>query len=282
MSGVRAVYASFPSELRIAPDPHARALAPLPLAAAARALTAVPLFAQAVHHGLGVASLGLSWHVALRTLAIDDAAREAFAAGARQLVLLGAGLDNRAGRLAQGIRSFEVDHPDMQRYKRARLQMAGVRDDRVLVPVDFERDTLSDSLVRAGFSADVPALWIWESVTPYLTREAITSTLRQVASLSAPGSRLVVTYIRPPHVLGPRLHRLSSLLASTVGEHLRGRFEREEMESLLRETGFEVVSDESDHDLALRYWKDPRGALPRTMHLVPEWERLAVTTRAEA
>src|SRR5262245_27450637 len=54
-----------------------------------------------------------------RTVAIDDAVREG---GASQVVILGAGLDGRAWRMAE-LRDavvFEVDHPDSQRDKRAR------------------------------------------------------------------------------------------------------------------------------------------------------------------
>src|SRR5687767_12433741 len=46
-------------------------------------------------------SFGMFEHLALRTRVIDDALLEGLAAGARQLVLLGAGLDARAHRLPQ-------------------------------------------------------------------------------------------------------------------------------------------------------------------------------------
>lgn len=282
VSGARALYASFPSELQIAPDPHAQAMAPPLLALTARALSSVPALAPALHRAIGAASLGMSWHVGLRTLAIDDAARASIAAGATQLVLLGAGLDNRAGRLGGWSRAFEVDHPDMQRYKRARLDAAGVRDDRVLVPVNFEVDRLATSLDRAGFSRETPAFWIWEGVTPYLTKDAVLATLSAVSELSAPGSRLAMTYTRPARDLGPLIQRLATFLGSAVGEHLRAQYHREEMESLLGDKGFRVLSDEADTDFADRYWKDPPGAHPRSIHLFPEWERLAVAERLGA
>lgn len=279
VAGVRALYATFPSDLKIAPDPHARALVPPALAVPVRALSAVPAMANAVHHAIGAASVGMSWHVALRTLAIDDAAREAVRAGTKQLVLLGAGLDNRAGRLPGFDRAFEIDHPDMQRYKRDRLAAAEVVDQRVLVPVNFEHDRLDTSLERAGFSREAPTFWIWEGVTPYLTPPAIESTLTQVGSLSAPGSRLCVTYMRPAADVGHAIDRVARFLGGMVGEHLRGQFHRDQMEALLGGAGFGVLSDVADIDLADRYWKDPPSAHPRTIHLFPEWERLAVAER---
>ena len=82
----------------------------------------------------------------------------------------------------------------MQRYKRSRLDAAGVHDDRVFAPVNFEVDRLDASLDRAGFSRETPTFWIWEGVTMYLTLEAMRATLRSVAALSAPGSRIALTY----------------------------------------------------------------------------------------
>ena len=63
--------------------------------------------------------------IALRTATIDGAVRDAIAAGARQLVILGAGYDGRAWRLADlaGVKVFEVDHPATQADKRARATM---------------------------------------------------------------------------------------------------------------------------------------------------------------
>ncbi len=282
VAGARALYAAFPSELRIAPDPHAEALAPPILALSARALSAVPAAAPFIHHAIGAVTLGLSWHVALRTLAIDAAALEGIAAGATQMVLLGAGLDNRAGRLDERVRTFEVDHPDMQRYKRARLEAAGVRDHRVLVPVNFEVDSLATALEQAGFSREAPSFWIWEGVTPYLTYGAVEATLHAVSELSAPGSRLAITYTGPATVLGPAIHKLATFLGSAVGERLHATYHREEMESLLGTKGFVVLSDEADIDFANRYWKDPPAAHPRSMHLFPEWERLTIAERLPA
>jgi hypothetical protein len=51
------------------------------------------------------------------------------------------------------------------------------------------------------------------------------------------------------------------------------------MESLLGEMGFRVLSDQSDVDIADRYWKDPPAAHPRSIRFFPEWERLAVAER---
>lgn len=282
VAGVRALYAAFPEGLRAAPDPEVLALLPPVLRVPARAVAAFPWLSPPVHKALGAVTLGVTWHVALRTLAIDDAVREAVSLGTRQIVLLGAGLDNRAGRLPEvsTLRVFEIDHPDMQSYKRERIHasFAGAGQ-RVFVPVNFESDSLSGALSQAGFSSREPAFWIWEGVTPYLTRQAVLATLRTVFDQSAPGSRLAVTYMRPAEDTGQAFDRLTSFLGALIGEPVFARYGREEMAQLVTELGFSLLSDEADTDFAARYWKDPPDVRPRSMHLFPEWERLAIVER---
>jgi methyltransferase (TIGR00027 family) len=221
--------------------------------------------------------------IAARSRFSEDTLAACVARGVRQIVVLGAGLDNRAARLpeAAAVRVFEIDHPDMQREKRARLSRARGqnRDSRVFVPVNFERDRLDQCLDRAGFSPALATFWIWEGVTQYLTLAAVEATLRAVSEHSASGSRLALTYTRPSHELGHTVDRAARFLGSLIGEPLHARYGKDEMAALLQGLGFAVLSDEADSDLAARYWKDPPAAHPRSMDLFPEWERLAVAER---
>jgi methyltransferase (TIGR00027 family) len=59
--------------------------------------------------------------VGARTCFFDEAVVAGLDAGVRQVVVLGAGYDSRAWRLARtGVRFFEVDHPATQADKRMR------------------------------------------------------------------------------------------------------------------------------------------------------------------
>lgn len=277
VAAVRAVYAGMPERYNRAPDDDAAALLPAALALPVRALRRLRWAAPLVHQGMGPLLLGMGHHIALRTFAIDDALREAVALGATQLVLLGAGLDNRAGRLdeVRRLRTFEVDHPGMQRYKRERFERAGVAvSDRVsLVSMDFERDRLDERLVGAGFRSDEPSFWIWEGVTIYLTRSAIVDTLRAVAAVSAPNSRLAVTYTRPATVEGVAVVDAGRAALALVGEPVRGVLSTEDLRAELAGVGFDLVHDESALDWAPRFWQSsPLG--------LREWERLAVAERS--
>jgi methyltransferase (TIGR00027 family) len=198
-----------------------------------------------------VASLGLLDHVSLRTAAIDDELRTALARGARQLVLLGAGLDARAYRLhdLNDVDAFEIDHPSTQAAKRSRLEgTEPVARSVTFVGVDFERDSLDERLAASGHDAGRPTAWIWEGVTPYLHVEAIDATLDVIAARSAPSSTLLVTYLTPalvevdiPFNLVPRPILRASFTA--LGEPIESAFEPEELRAKLAIKGFELRSD---------------------------------------
>src|SRR6188472_183233 len=84
--------------------------------------------------------------VVVRTRIAED---ELASSGASQYVLLGAGLDTFAYRNPfPGVRVFEVDQPDTQALKRARLAAARIDlpANMTFAPCDFSRDRLEDAL----------------------------------------------------------------------------------------------------------------------------------------
>jgi methyltransferase (TIGR00027 family) len=118
----------------------------------------------------------------------DHAARDAAHA---QVVVLGAGLDARAARLAhEGVRFFEVDQPATQADKLARIAQlpAYPRGAATYVACDFEKDDFLDRLTKSGFDPSSPALVLWEGVTYYLPEPAVRATLRRIASGCDPRS----------------------------------------------------------------------------------------------
>jgi methyltransferase (TIGR00027 family) len=174
-----------------------------------------------------------------RTVAVDDAIR---AAGAPQLVILGAGLDGRAWRMGElcDVVAFEVDHPDTQREKRARVAplKQAAREVR-FVPVDFERDDLETALAAAGHDPTRPTTWVWEGVVMYLRRRDIEATMSVIARRSPPGSRLIIVYVSPGVISS-----LIGWLVKRMGEPLRSAFKPPQMRALLAAHGFAVTRDE--------------------------------------
>jgi methyltransferase (TIGR00027 family) len=102
-----------------------------------------------------------------------------------QFVILGAGFDTRPYRLPTNtpVRSFEVEMPKTQAFKREMLDKAGIDASKVaFVAADFETEDWFGRLAEAGFETGRRALFLWEGVIIYLDREAVEDTLRKVAS----------------------------------------------------------------------------------------------------
>jgi methyltransferase (TIGR00027 family) len=202
--------------------------------------------------------------IAFRTAAIDTAVRNAMAAGATQLVILGAGYDGRAWRMRElaGVKVFEVDHPATQGDKRAHVaELPQAIGSVNFVSIDFERESLGAVLDRAGHNRSSPTCWIWEGVVMYLTRDAMRSTLADLAARSARGSTLIVNY----HTLHRRL--LARLIFRLIGEPQISAWTPEEMAADLTSVGFAVHEDSGMTDWNDRFahgeGKVQRGAYMR-------------------
>jgi methyltransferase (TIGR00027 family) len=135
----------------------------------------------------------------LRTMHIDAKIRAVAAEGLDELVILGAGLDSRAYRMAEELartRVFEVDFPPTQEDKKRRVKAAlsNVPSNVTYVGIDFAKQTLEKVLLAVGHRPSAKALFLMEGVMVYLPVEAVSSTLRYVSKNSAPGSGIVFDY----------------------------------------------------------------------------------------
>src|SRR5580704_8862973 len=147
---------------------------------------------------VGYEAMGTAIMMLVRTKFIDEKLRQALAAGARQYVILGAGFDTRAYRfkdLLKDVKVFEVDSEATQTYKRKRAEatIGPPPQNLTHVSIDFNRDQLMESLVRAGFDAAVKTFFTWEGVSMYVAEEGVRATLSMIAT-TAPGSTLVMDY----------------------------------------------------------------------------------------
>lgn len=186
-------------------------------------------------------------YMQVRTRLIDDVVRAFVGAGGAQIVLLGAGFDARAARLADGgARFFEVDHPATQALKRERFGDLPV----TFVPWNFERDamaTLGARLAAVGHDPARPTLTIWEGVTMYLTEPAIADTVAAVRgwSAAAAGSRLCFSYVDRRQIDRPRLAaRLVKSAVRLWGEPWRFGWEPRELPGWLAAHGYRLLDDE--------------------------------------
>lgn len=168
----------------------------------------------------------------------------AFAAkhGRIQYVICGAGSDTFLFRNDNpDIEIYEIDHPDTQRYKRERIrQLEWIIPGNVhFVPVDFEKQRMTEQLLKAGFDPKIPAFFSILGVTYYLTLDVFSDTLTQIAELSAPESAVVFDYPMKTGEYPERVARLERITAS-LGEQMRGGYDYNEVSRTLYALGFQI------------------------------------------
>jgi methyltransferase (TIGR00027 family) len=196
-----------------------------------------------------------------RTRLIDDLVGDALAAGVEQVLLLGAGYDSRPYRLPAmaAARVFEVDHPATQTSKHRLIRdhvRPGERTHVRFVPVDLIHDDLAAALRRAGFADRARTVVVWEGVTNYLTGDAVDTTLRHVAELTAGGGRLIFTYVDRAALDGSGGFSGVEEWHAAVrrhGEPWTFGFDPGELPQYLARRGMTLTLDMSTRDAAARY-----------------------------
>ena len=213
-------------------------------------------------------SRGLRAALVARSRFVEDELSSCVAAGVRQYVVVGAGLDTFAYRNPyhdEGLRVFEVDHPGTQRWKRQLLAEAGMAEPASLtfVAADFEHEELASALHQAGFRADQAACVSWMGVTMYLTADAVAATLRTVAGFAA-GSRLCFDYRVPVTMLNPVERVINEVMAqrlATLGEPWLSTFDPAQLRRQLLELGFSAAENATPEELNGRYFARRKDGL---------------------
>lgn len=221
---------------------------------------------------------GLRAFIAVRSRFAEEELAAAVERGVRQYVVLGAGLDTFAYRNSQSsLAVFEVDHPATQEWKRQRLAHAGIGIPESLrfAPVDFEHQTLLAGLEAAGFNPKQPAFFSWLGVVPYLTRDAVMSTLKTIGALPS-GSGVVFDYAIPRELMGEAERRAFEFLAERVaraGEPFRSFFVPEQLAADLRGLGFTTIEDLDGAALRAQWFANNEQERPhgRSGHMLCAW-----------
>jgi methyltransferase (TIGR00027 family) len=160
--------------------------------------------------------------IAARTRFIDEHVARAIAAGLRQVVICGAGYDDRALRFrTTGVRFFELDHSSTQDDK-ARLlgRLAAGEPGLTLAPADFRTDDAGTVLEQVGHRASEPSLFVCEGLLVYLDHPTCERLLAVLAGRAAPGSVLAASLAT--HADG---HDSSEVVAAANGRRRAGAAE---------------------------------------------------------
>jgi len=141
---------------------------------------------------------GILLHYALRKECIRELVRSALANEVAQVVVLGAGFDPLSSELQREFPTalfWEIDHPATQRHKVSACSEIGI--ERVhFVAVDLSATGLDrEALISSGFDPAKRTFWIAEGLLMYFPAEIVSSLIRTLSSLSAPGSQLAFTFM---------------------------------------------------------------------------------------
>ena len=205
-------------------------------------------------------------YMSLRSRYAEDRLAQQVAAGVRQYVVLGAGLDTFAYRNPHtGLHVFEVDFPATQEWKHQLLNDAGIAIPANVsyIPLDLEHKSLAESLLEAGFNAALPAFFGWLGVVPYLTLEAFRATLTTIGRLPA-GTAVSFDYAFPREALSAKRRKVFDVLSQRVaaaGEPLQLFFKPEALESEVRAAGFSRIEQFDTDCMNEAYLKDRADGL---------------------
>jgi methyltransferase (TIGR00027 family) len=141
---------------------------------------------------------GILLHYILRKKCLAGLVRSALIDGATQVVIVGAGFDPLSFELRQdfrGARFWEIDHPATQRHKLRAFPKIGV--ERLhFVAVDLSATAFDkEALIKSSFDPTQPACWIAEGLLMYLPADIVSSLMKTLKSLSAPGSHFAFTFM---------------------------------------------------------------------------------------
>ncbi|MGH9759241.1 MAG: class I SAM-dependent methyltransferase, partial [Blastocatellia bacterium] len=289
----RALHQMVPASQRILEDPYAAAFLQHPylkLAAASR------IGSWMTSRALDFWAIGGQEFIAIRARFADDLAKKMAREGMTQLVLLGAGFDSMALRIRDslsGITVFEVDHPETQAVKRTVMNKLGTPANVRFAAVDFEKDDFAEKLREAGFSSGAAAqpgttadsqspanatglsLIVWMGVSYYLTSQAMSRALGQIATLGGPGLILTFDYFLQDLIDGTTRNRDALAAArrvAQIGEPWIFGFKPEKLPDYLAAFGFTLSNDFGSDELRREY-------CPRSLKPI-DYARIAVCKKA--
>ena len=221
---------------------------------------------------------GFHEHLISRTRFIDDLIKKSISEQVEQYVILGAGYDSRAYnlKLPSGLKIFEVDQLEVQEIKISKLPDEIPNAENITyVSVDFNHQSLKNQLLNSGFDKSKSTIYTLEGVSQYITREALNSTLSELALLT-PNSNATffMSYVNrllredPKACFGigyskpERAAKFITNGAAKVGEPWISLYSSKEIEDLLSQNSFTLIENKTLADLNSKYFTPVGRTIP--------------------
>jgi methyltransferase (TIGR00027 family) len=186
--------------------------------------------------------------------------------GSCQYVICGAGYDTFSFRNNNPeIEIFEVDHPNMQAFKKKRIADLKwtIPNNVNFVAVDFEKDDFVQKLLDSGFDPNRKTFFSILGVTYYLTLPVFSKTVSYISHVACADSMLVFDY--PDETV----HNGSSstgigklaLLTKGLGETMRGGYYVDDLCQSIRSESFKLESHLAPSDINNYFFAGKQGEL---------------------
>jgi methyltransferase (TIGR00027 family) len=216
-----------------------------------------PLVRLAERHELA----GISAFVLLRHRFIDEQLHRALAAGAEQVVLLGAGYDSRAYRFAEELQGRPVHEVDLAPLSRRKAEIVAAHPELFgansirRVEIDFRTESLADRLLDSGFSVGVRTFVVWEGVSMYLSRLTVSATLATLREICGGGSTLAMDFWYDVGGVHPydQVRRVAAQAIRLIGEPVTFGLPPTNAPDFLAKHSFTVGDLAESEELARRY-----------------------------
>jgi methyltransferase (TIGR00027 family) len=193
--------------------------------------------------------------IRIRTRYFDDRLDEQLSLGCRQVVILGAGLDTRAVRkLSPGVAYFEIDDVNTLAFKKARLAENGIDARVTFIPGDYVADDFLRLLETNGFRFELPAYFIWEGNTMYLTGASVRKIL---ADLRKRVGQFTISFDYMAEEVIARTtgdQRTSKFVERFAAMGAPWRFGVNDIEALAQEAAMTIVDNVRIAELHRTYW----------------------------
>lgn len=183
--------------------------------------------------------------------------------GKIQYVICGAGSDTFSFRNDNpDIQIYEIDHPDTQKCKIKKIKKLEwiIPENVHFIPVDFEKEKMTEKLLSAGFNPKVKTFFSILGVSYYLTLSTLTATLSEISNLSADGSIVAFDYPEKTENTPQRFIRLEKI-ADSMGEIMKGGFTTKELESTLNSLGFKISNYFYPEKIQNKYFQNRKDGL---------------------
>lgn len=255
---LRGVESSFHQEVRFFEDRYALKLIPGAGFKLVAGLTKFRYFRKKIINRYEKSIPGVYGNMICRTRYIDEKLNEAIKNGFKNVVILGAGMDMRAFRIAgiDNLNVFELDSAVMSDYKQQNIKPLIDDSQHVTyLPINFKTDSLQQNLSAVGCDHSLVTLFIWEGQTQYLAEQQVKAILNTIASF-AKGSQLIFSYL------------IKEVIPEYSQEEIEGNLvkwqfglEPKQVANFLTESGLQLIEDIDSVEFEKRYIQPSERAL---------------------